>query len=198
MYRCSEKCSAIRRYELVRIWKYANYKEYVSSQVKRWKSQRKKVKPFEYYKNIVRPLFDFVDKDKISTVICQGVRNDNEVQCMRKIFKKSTVYGTDISYESHAQNIYRLDFSKCPEDWGKKFDLLFSNSIDHSYIGEDILKEWVRITRGYMIIQFAGSSPRPSDPFSVDSDEEIRAMCGKYGLEILRLKNLYLLAKVTV
>jgi len=181
---------------MIRKWEYNSYEEYIAHQKGRTKLRRRKKRPCKYYRKMMRPLFNLVDRKTIKTVVCQGVRNDNEVLCMKKLFPCSEVYGTDIRYENLNNNIYCLDFSECPDEWYKKFDVLFSNSIDHSYIGDKILKEWIRITKKYLVLQFSDSDPRPSDPFSIDSKKDILDICNKFGLDVLYIKDLHLVAKI--
>ena len=180
-------------------WEYKDYDEYVDNQKTRWKSQKWKKKDFGYYNKITKPLRHIIkDRSIIKSVVCQGVRNTAEVEFMGQIFKRAKIYGTDIGFEDPKHNILKMDFNKCPDDWTDKFDLLFSNSVDHAFGAMSTLKEWKRITKQYMIIQFSGGRAKssPSDPFTISSQDDIKFICEDVGLEILDLQHFVLTAKV--
>ena len=53
------------------------------------------------------------------------------------------VNSLDISPESEAD--YIMDFSNLPEDWNSKWDIVYSNCLDHSISATETFEEWIRI-----------------------------------------------------
>ena len=167
------------------IFKYKDYDDYVSEQILRHKDKFNKTRPQEYYFEQMKYIFENMDKiEPISSIVCMGVRNDNEIEMFKRIFSNIPnieVYGTDISYQNPGNNIFRLDFAECPEDWHKRFDLLYSNSIDHSFDVLKTLGEWKRVTKKYMILEFSGEESSKTDPFSVGDINEVYNLCETVG-----------------
>tara|TARA_R110002020_G_scaffold59538_3_gene162241 strand:+ start:5502 stop:6092 length:591 start_codon:yes stop_codon:yes gene_type:complete len=168
-------------------WEYKNYEEYVECQIKRHKAKSYYHMTQRYYEEIFLKFEKYFTLDpKIQTIIAQGVRNDFEVDAISSINSGVEVYGTDINYENTYKNIFKLDFNKCPKGWNKKFDLLFSNSFDHTPAPDLTLKEWKRITKKYMLIHFQYSEEASwHDPLALTSFDEIENLCKKQDLDIL-------------
>ena len=168
-------------------WEYKNYEEYVECQVKRHQIKFYYHMTQKYYEEIFFKFQKYFILDpKIQTIIAQGVRNDFEVDAISKINSGVEVYGTDINYENAYKNIFKLDFNKCPKEWDNKFDLLFSNSFDHTPTPDLTLEVWKRITNKYMLIHFQYSEKASwHDPLVLTSFDEVEKLCKKQNLQIL-------------
>ena len=78
-------------------------------------------------------------------MICLGTRNNHERDTFAAELPEVNVHSLDISPESSADFI--MDFTKFPKDWNFKWDLIYSNSIDHSYDSTSTFKEWIRVLK---------------------------------------------------
>jgi len=94
------------------------------------------------------------------TVIgCMGIRSGNEYTAFKERFSSAKVYGVDIhpDVKKVGKNCFAYDFNHLPKEWAGKFDLLYSNSIDHAFDVGRTISEWVRVTKqgGYLCLRFA-------------------------------------------
>lgn len=78
-------------------------------------------------------------------MICLGTRNNHERDTFAAVLSEVNVHSLDISPESSADFI--MDFTKFPKDWNCKYDLIYSNSIDHSYDSTSTFNEWIRVLK---------------------------------------------------
>ena len=152
-------------------WEHGEYSDdmYRNSQITRHALKREKVRPIQYYSEIVSLVAPFVENGRPISMVCMGTRNNNERYSFSVQFVGRGldvfVYSVDISPRSDADFV--LDFNKCPEDWENKWDIIFSNSIDHAINPEDTFYEWLRVTKpgGILAIQFEMNvDPSESDP----------------------------------
>lgn len=95
------------------------------------------------------------------TVGCMGIRSGAEYIEFKKHLPWSNIYGVDIAPKvvEVGTNCFALDFNHLPEDWKEKFDLVYSNSLDHSYKVEETLEEWKRVIKpqGFLFIVFCSA-----------------------------------------
>lgn len=105
--------------------------------------------------------------DRPKSICCMGARDGTEVVEFKLLYPKAEVYGVDISenvssFRSHIDvNMLMKDFNHLPDEWESKFDLVFSNSIDHAFVVEESLAEWHRVTKpnGFMLLEFSTTRP---------------------------------------
>ena len=128
--------------------------EYRNAQIKRHKAKANKKRKEEHYMGCVKNISHLVQKE--SDMICMGTRNNHE----RDVFQKGLldfnvkVYSLDISPSSKAD--YIIDFNNMPDDWNNKWDILFSNSLDHSIDATEVFYKWIGVTKpnGILVIGF--------------------------------------------
>lgn len=115
-----------------------------------------------------------------SSVCCLGIRNGNEYEGFKQIkqFSKTDIYGVDINPDviHVGDKCYCYDFNKLPRKWRKKFDWVYSNSLDHAFDVKKTLKEWHRICSGYMVLTLSSCgfvSGSDIYDFSIDDIEHI-------------------------
>lgn len=77
---------------------------------------------------------------------CHGSRNGWEVDRLRRLLA-CEVTGTDIAPTANHYGLIQMDFHRLPADWSRRFDFVYSNSLDHSYDPAGALSEWVRSLR---------------------------------------------------
>lgn len=81
----------------------------------------------------------------IKNIVCHGCRSGVEVDALQALNPDAHVYGTDL-YElayKYDRNYFRqMDFDTVPEEWKGKFDVVYSNAIDHSRHPITTLMAW--------------------------------------------------------
>lgn len=127
---------------------------YRKVQIERHQEKASKKRDKGHYLNCCDHLIDLVSNG--SEMICLGTRNNHE----RDVFKNGlsskevSVYSLDISPNSNAD--YVMDFNSFPEEWNNKWDIVFSNSLDHSVDATKSFYNWLDVVKvgGIMIIGF--------------------------------------------
>lgn len=105
-------------------------------------------------------------------IACMGIRNGAEYSEFSARLPQATVYGVDLGQRvgEVGPHCYQYDFHHLPDDWSDKFDLVFSNSLDHSFEPAIALKEWTRVVKpgGYLLIDFTTQAPNWADRFGFE------------------------------
>ena len=150
---------------------YKNYKEYVDIQTRTNKRKEKYVWCTE--PSIIR-LATYVDSNnlKCAHIICHGTRNGAELTYFKKHLKPLEIIGTEISdTATKYKNTIQWDFHNLKPEWKKHFDILYSNSLDHSYKPQTCIDMWMTCVKstGIMIIEWSTghlpSAASKTDPF---------------------------------
>src|SRR6185436_3881009 len=113
---------------------------------------------------------------ELGKIICMGVRNGNEYFGFKKVdkFKKSEMWGVEINEKIKAltePNLYCMDFNKMPDEWVNKFDMVYSNSLDHAFDVKTTIMEWHKILKNqkFLYLQLSSSGhTSPADMYSFD------------------------------
>lgn len=147
-----------------------NYEEYLEKQKyrarRKWGNTKGSIKEF---KDNILSIWNHIDIHPKSVIGCMGIRNgDKEFSLFKELLPNSEIIGVDICNEVVNIGGLCLDFNKLPKDWNNKFDLLFSNSIDHSFNIEKTLKEWRRVTKkgGLLFLIFSKADVGYADLYS--------------------------------
>jgi hypothetical protein len=176
----------------MKIYKYKNYKEYVEAQSA---ANKKKLKKTWAQKRIIEQISDtHKAKSGIAhNILCHGTRNGKEQEYFLKFFPRAYVIGTEIA-DTAAQfkNTVQHDFHEAKSEWINKFDILYSNSWDHSYDPEKSLNTWTEQLNdhGSIYIEHAISNNKStrSDPLSIN-EEEILILFKKNNLLLESIKD---------
>lgn len=110
-------------------------------------------------------------------IACLGIRNGNEYLSLRKVrsslseLAEAEVYGVDINpaVKGVGENCLCSDFAHLPKDWEGKFDLVYSNSLDHAFDVLEALAEWRRILGHdrFLLVELSKSDKvTPSDIYA--------------------------------
>jgi len=143
--------------------------EYTEAQINRH-SEKKNTKRSSkyYYKKLYEELIKFIKPFNGSRLkmICLGTRNNNEKEIWNNLLNKkiiTNVKSLDIAPNSNAD--YIMNFNKFPEEWGNKWDIIFSNSIDHAVDASECFTEWIRILKphGLLYVLFDKHSEDPNE-----------------------------------
>lgn len=134
------------------------YKKYTDAQINRHGLKKDKNRGELYYKRFFDVLEEFLDKNKHYEMICYGTRNNQERNHWKhwfNMFKYDVnVKSLDIAPDSSADFI--LDFNKLPNDFENKWDIIFSNSIDHAPNATETFYNWTKTLKidGILVIFF--------------------------------------------
>tara|TARA_R110000796_G_scaffold106618_1_gene217067 strand:+ start:3895 stop:4578 length:684 start_codon:yes stop_codon:yes gene_type:complete len=176
----------------VKLFKQETYREYKSARIYRHET-------YEDYKNaqeicatngekniwISNKEIDLLTNHMVSNIggmdfgLCHGVRNGYEVNKLydklietKKVSKDFKLVGTEISkFASKYKNVIQWDFHEIKDEWVKKADFIYSNSIDHSYNPRLALSQWFKCLKpnvGNLYLHWSGPSQLSDDPTPAD------------------------------
>jgi len=128
-----------------------------------------------------------------ATILCHGSRNGTEVRWFGEQFPDAECLGTDISYTAtDFPNQVQWDMQKENPDWIAKWDLIYTNSLDHviDFIGTlnvicNQLSDDGLFILDYTIWDDETIKPTISDPLDVDLSE-IKDGLMITGLEVIQ------------
>ena len=136
--------------------------KYVRAQIERHDKKIYKERFVEYYEYPCNHIIEHLpDSENTLNMIFLGTRNEREKDVFDRLFNRNdmknkivNVKSLDIASTSEAD--YIMDFNKFPNDWENKWDIIFSNSIDHCIDAGDTFKEWVRVLKpnGLLYLMF--------------------------------------------
>ena len=153
----------------MKLWKYKNYDEYVKVQTEGNVNKLQNVWAWQ-------PVFDIIAQMKpdAKDIICHGTRNGAELQMFRKAIPSLYyIVGTEISHTAtQFPDTIQLDFHEQKKAFINKFDIVYSNSFDHSYDPHKALKTWTEQVNedGILCIELASGPENVSrelDPLEI-------------------------------
>lgn len=165
----------------MKIHKYENYEDYVEAQTEAnvRKLQVVWVRP-ETIKSIHK-LQPFASK-----ILCHGTRNAREQTLFKQLYPTAEILGTEISHTATKFPMtIQHDFH---EPLDGKWDIVYTNSFDHSYDPEKALTNWKSqiAPGGSLYLEHAFSEEnnkaRRSDPLQIDADELLQ-LIDKLGMK---------------
>lgn len=173
----------------MKTFEYENYEHYVREQVagnhKKIHWQFKKKHHIRWIKS---------QQSEADNIICHGTRNGGEQKGFKQFYKNAYIIGTEISdtadqFEMTVQH----DFAEPIEEWVGKFDIIYSNSFDHSFNPEKTIETWKNqlSDKGMMFLDWNdvhNSKSLPMDPVSGSTKEFINFL-KSHGLRIITEKN---------
>ena len=164
----------MKRYNLV------SYDEYIESQLARVKSKQgtflEQPDRLEMFKKIANTAGEKLPK--LKRIVCMGVKNGAECFEFKKnrFYCEAEIHGVELSELVKTAKgdddlkFHQLDFNELPKDWKNKFDFVFSNSLDHSYLVKETIEEWYRIlhSKGYMLLTMSSGLITHADVYSFE------------------------------
>ena len=170
----------------MKIYEYENYEKYVEAQIAA---------------NIRKKHFVWVQKSTIEKIVnenfsakrilCHGTRNAQEQKWFKEFLPDSEIIGTEISpTASEFPMTIHHDFHEEKEEWKNNFDIIYSNSFDHSCDPKRCLNTWRDQMKetGVLYIEFAfndyDNNACVSDPLELD-EKELIELCKKAKLELI-------------
>ena len=92
----------------------------------------------------------------VSRILCHGARCGQEVYWFQVEFPQARSWGTDLFLKGHS-NVVQWDFHERKRQWVGRLDIVYSNSLDHSYDPRKALQCWfdqLRLT-GMLCLQWS-------------------------------------------
>ncbi len=175
----------------MKIYEYENYNEYVAIQTDA--NKRKLAR---------NPRHSFVNPETIAAIngrqpnafniLCHGTRNGREQLIFMEYYRYAYVVGTEISDNANTfPHTIHHDFHEEKQEWLNKFDIIYSNSWDHSYDPKKSLIAWrnqLENKHGRLYLDHAYSEMNnvssAVDPLEI-YEEEIIALFKECGLTLM-------------
>lgn len=146
---------------MLNTYNYESYEEYVQQQTE----ANKKKLHWEFPK---RDHVQWIKTYKLSAknIICHGTRSGGEQKAFKHWWPEAYVIGTEISETaSQFEMTVQHDFAIQKDEWIGKFDILYSNSFDHSINPDKTIQTWKRqmSLEGLMFIEWSEKHNSKSD-----------------------------------
>jgi hypothetical protein len=168
------------------IYKYKSYEHYVEAQTK---ANKKKLQFVWVKEGVIKEIIKNYS-DIPGNIICHGTRNATKQKFFKKNCKECNIIGTEISETAKDFPMtVQWDFHEANEDWIGKFDIVYSNSFDHSYDPNKSISTWrdQLSEKGTMYIEWCPAENinicRESDPSEV-TEKELKKIFTDNGLSI--------------
>jgi hypothetical protein len=125
----------------------------------------------------------------VHNIICHGTRNGAEQKFFNNIYPDAYIIGTEISSTAiNYPNTVQHDFSNPRSEWLGVFDIVYSNSFDHSIVPEQTLNTWKdQLNEGgrlYLEFSERQSVGSNTDPI-LCTKEEVQELMEKVGFKIV-------------
>ena len=169
----------------MKIYKYENYDQYVSEQTR---ANKLKLASVWVQKGTMDQIKQRVSNPK--AIICHGTRNGSEQNYFNQVYGDIEIIGTEISETAEQFNMtVQHDFHEQKEEWVDHFDILYSNSFDHSYDPWKCIKTWGDQLKagGWAFLEMSNhpeiNKSKSTDPLQIESRKEIMDILKHGGLE---------------
>lgn len=156
----------------MKIYRYNSYDEYVEAQTA---ANIKKNKNIWVTQETIEKICTI--QPKATNILCHGTRNGAEQKYFKVFYPDATIIGTEISHTAiHFDMTIQHDFHNQREEWIDKFDIVYSNSFDHSYDPTKSLSTWKDQIKNngrlYLEIMLGiDNVSKKSDPLEINEDE---------------------------
>lgn len=171
----------------MKVHTYKNYEEYKQAQLDGI-YKHPTVKDNVNYEWVQREDIDFIHTNIIKPHfenlgitpgfgICHGAKLGKENTWFQEKTGISFI-GTDISIETNPEmNLINWDFHNVKEEWKDSVDIIYSNSLDHSYDPSHALRQWISCLKetGILVLEHTNChlESTPTDPFGATEQEYI-------------------------
>ena len=164
----------------MKIYKYSDYDQYVKKQTE---ANKKKIGWVYVKPKSIAKISNHFKKNcpngKADAIICHGTRNGAEQEMFKSHFPSAKIIGTEISETATKFPMtVQHDFMESNDDWIGKFDIVYSNSFDHSIKPKSTLQVWKdQLTPfGIMYIEYSVSQSESTeyDPLDATNEEVIK------------------------
>ena len=112
----------------MKVYKFKNYDEYVASQKEA--NEEKQHMSFVQLKTI-KKIFD-VYGPNAKNILCHGTRRGAEQKYFKHVYPNAEIIGSEIGISDWPMTVQH-DFAVPKKEWVGYFDIVYSNSFDHSF-----------------------------------------------------------------
>ena len=167
------------------VYKFKTYEDYIDMQKK---VNAEKVGWVYVKKSTIQQIAN--DNPFAVDILCHGTRAAAEQEYFKEFLPQSTPLGTEIGENALRYPMtIQHEFNKAIPEWIGKFDIVYSNSIDHSIDPHETIRVWRDQLKdsGKMYIEYSEqqSVPNyPQDPLHA-SAAEIKNLLQEEGLVIV-------------
>tara|TARA_B100000575_G_C23143302_1_gene666138 strand:- start:9976 stop:10566 length:591 start_codon:yes stop_codon:yes gene_type:complete len=139
----------------MKIFKYNDYDTYIK--------QQKETTDFKYNKivyvrsAVIKEIVGYASNE-VKNVLCHGTRSGEEQRMFSEILPDAEIIGTEICDKAQYAPMTKVwDFNKPKEEWLGKFDIVYSNSLDHSIDPKSTLEVWGNQVsdKGFLAIEWS-------------------------------------------
>jgi len=173
---------------------YKDYQEYINHQKGKLDKENYWIQGFdENYSKILKERLsdDFMSCDlKKGNVLCLGARLGGEVRAFIEL--NCFAVGIDLNPGEKNKNVLHGDFHDIQFP-NKSIDIIFSNSLDHSFDFEKVLEEIKRVLKdeGFLILEMAygyeeGTKTGPYEAFHWAKIDDMIKLIEDYGFKLIR------------
>lgn len=129
----------------------------------------------------------FFHPHPVQNGLCHGVRRGKELDLFRNVFPASTWIGTELVAElCNGEDVFHFDFHDLKPDWLGKFDVVYSNSLDHSHTPSLAVERWLeQVSRphGTLYIEWSRwhnscCKDNEADCFAASKEEYLELLSG--------------------
>ena len=160
------------------------YNNYKKAQIERCINKINNKRNPKYYEDVNNKIKQFKILNESMKMICMGSRNNWEKNCFKKYLKLDNIYDLDICPQSNYD--YTYDFQKLPESFINKWDIIYTNSLDHSIDAENTLNHWYPFLKkdGILVIGYEVDfqTPAMTDCTTFTKDSMIKPVEKKYSI----------------
>lgn len=122
----------------MKVYEYESYEQYKELQIA---ANKQKLHAVWCSESTIEKIHEMYPD--VKSVLCHGARNGREVEFFINQYPDACVSGTDISPTANEfSNMFEWDFHDRKEEWVGQWEMIYSNSFDHSYSPEKCLKTW--------------------------------------------------------
>jgi len=131
--------------------KYKSNEEYIEAQLS--KTTRHPNKVF-VLPTTIDAICDYLHDEDIENGLCHGVRSGAEVDNFTNKLDIDVI-GTDLLPNDHP-DVIKHDFHIQKPEWINHFDMIYSNSTDHSHSPEQCIETWIEqlSDKGFLFIEW--------------------------------------------
>lgn len=167
----------------MKLHQYRNYQDYVAAQTEA---------------NYAKLSHVYVRKETIEAVVsrcpmaqsvlCHGTRNGSEQDMFVSLLPGATILGTEISDTAHQFALtVQWDFSQSRDDWVGIWDIVYSNSFDHSWDPSKTIETWrdqLSPTGSLFLEHSPHGFSRRWDPLEI-TGEELVQLFDQYAMQVV-------------
>jgi hypothetical protein len=174
------------------IYKYDSYGHYLKSQIEGNLLKIKRVvkKNLSYVReSTIQKICK--KKEDAKRVLCHGTRNAKEQIFFKQFLPDAYVIGSEISTNaSDFPMTVEHDFNKVKKEWINSFDIVYSNSIDHSITPKETLSIWKNQLNKKGLLFLEHTTVKKNhvssiiDPLKIEK-EELISMIDSIGVKVI-------------